>query len=332
MFKTTYFPGAKKYWHMGKIYDWNSVLVHVMSHALHYGSSIFEGIRAYDTAEGPAIFKLKEHLDRFFISADVANMSVPYSKGEISQVIKMLLRENQLRVAYIRPNLFYSYGNLGLVPKFSRVELSIGCWNWGAYLGKEGIEKGVHTLLLPKRRIHISQLDMRAKIGGIYAQSTIEANFARRNGFDEGIFLNIEGRIAEGPGENVMIVKNNKLKTNDQSESVLQGITRSTILKLAQDVGLEAEVSPITVQELIDADEAFFTGTAAEVTPITFVTDGSDKNQVKSEWKKYAIRTGQPGPITRQMASLYADIVRGKNPNYNDWLTYIHDSTEEVEK
>jgi len=331
MFDVKYFPGAKKFWHMGKMYDWDTVNVHVMSHALHYGSSVFEGIRAYNTPKGPAVFRLNEHMDRLFVSAEVMNMEVPYSKEEIIDIIKKVMRENKLRAAYIRPNLFYAYGNLGLVPKASPVELTVGCWGWGAYLGEEALEKGVHTLLLPFRRIHISQMDMRAKVGGMYAQSNIAGSYARKLGFDEGVFLNMEGRIAEGPGENILIVKNNTVKTNDGSESILEGITRTTVLQLARDAGYQVEIGPITVDEFLNADEAFFTGTAAEVTPITRITDGRDKDKAKSEWKEYAIGSGTPGPVTRELSKMYSEVVRGKREEYEHWLTYVYDSPEEAE-
>lgn len=326
MFDVKHFPGAKKFWHMGKIYDWDTVNVHVMSHALHYGSSVFEGIRAYDTSAGPAIFRLEEHIDRFFISGEVMNMTVPYSKTEIIETIKAVMRENKLRAAYIRPNMFFGYGNLGLVPKASPVELSIACWGWGAYLGEEGLEKGVHTMLLPNKRIHTSQMDMRAKVGGMYAQSNIAGSFARKQGFDEGIFLNLEGRIAEGPGENIIIVKNKVVKTNDMSESILEGITRTTVLQLARDLGYEVVVEPIEVEELLSAEEVFFTGTAAEVTPITRITDGRDVGKPRAEWALHTIGSGVPGPVTKQLASRYSDVVRGKMPEYSSWMTFVYDS------
>ena len=330
MFDTKFFPGAKKFWHMGKIYDWNSTHIHVMSHVVHYGSSVFEGIRAYDTARGPAVFRLNDHLDRFFYSAKVLNMKVPYSSDEIMNVIKIVMKENKLRVAYIRPNLFYGYGNLGLVPKACPVELTVGCWAWGAYLGEEGLENGVHTLLLSRRRVHPSQLDMQAKVGGIYAQSNIAGKYARDLGFDEAIFLNLEGRIAEGPGENIIVIKDQRIKTNDESESILPGITRTTILKLAKDMGYQTEIAPITIEELFNADEVFFTGTAAEVTPISRVTDGREKDKDPKEWKRYEIGSGKPGPITRKLAQKYADVVRGKVKEYEEWLTYVYDSPAEA--
>ncbi len=332
MFDTKFFPGAKKFWHMGKIYNWDTANIHSMSHALHYGSSVFEGIRAYDTPKGPAVFRLPEHVDRFFHSASVVNMVSPYSKAEIIDAIRLVMRENRLRAAYIRPNFFYSYGNLGLVPKASPVELTIGCWGWGAYLGDEGLERGVHALLLPWPRLHVSQLDLTAKIGGNYVQSTIAGTYARKQGFDEGIFMNLEQRIAEGPGENIILVKGDTLTTNDKNESILEGITRTSILELGAGHGFEVEVRPIELEDFLNADEAFFTGTAAEVTPICRVTDGRKKDIPKDQWKTYAIGEGKPGPATRKIAQLYAEVVRGKLPEYEKWLTPAYDTPEEAEE
>ncbi len=332
MFDTKFFPGAKKFWHMGTMYDWDTANIHVMSHALHYGSSVFEGIRAYDTEAGPAVFRLKDHIDRFFISAMVLNMKAPYTKGEIIDSIKLVMKENRLRAAYIRPNLFFGYGNLGLVPKASPVELTVGCWAWGAYLGEESQEKGVRTLIVTSKRIHPTQIDMRAKIGGMYAQSNIAGSYARSLGYDEAIFLNLEGRVAEGPGENIIAVKNNKLKTNDETESVLPGITSRTIMELARDLGYDVTIGPVTLDEFLNADELFFTGTAAEVTPICCVTDGRDQNKNPSQWKEYKMGNGRPGKITRQLSAKYSDVVRGKDPQYNQWLSYVYASPEEVKR
>ncbi len=332
MIDVKHFPGAQKYWHMGKMYDWDTRLAHVMSHALHYGSSVFEGIRAYDTDRGPAVFRLDAHLDRFFVSATVMNMEVPYSKAQIQAAIFQVMKENRLKAAYIRPNLFNSYGNLGLVPVASPPELTIACWGWGAYLGEEGLEKGVHTLLLPQRRIHVSQMDMRAKVGGMYAQSNIAGSYARKMGYNEGIFLNIEGRIAEGPGENIIIVKDNVLRTNDQSESILEGITRTTALAIAKDMGYRVEVEPMTVEAFLDADEAFFTGTAAEITPITRMTDGREKEKDQARWPVHQIGSGVPGPITRQIAEKYQQMVHGKLPEYRHFLSYVYESVEDADQ
>lgn len=332
MFDTKYFSGAKKFWYNGKLYNWDSVNIHVMSHALHYGSSVFEGIRAYETDRGPAIFRLQDHIERFFLSASTLNMKIPYRQDEIIEAIKLVMKENKLRAAYIRPNLFFGYGNLGLIPKVCPVELVIGCWSWGAYLGDESLETGVRALLLNRRRIHPSQMDMRAKIGGMYAQSNIAGSYARSLGFEEAIFLNLEGRIAEGPGENILVVKKKKVKTNNETESILPGLTRTTVLELAKDLGYQTEIGPITIEELLNADEVFFTGTAAEVTPVCHITDGSIKDRPPAEWKAYSIGSGKPGPVTRQLSRKYAEVVRGKEPVYEKWLTFVYSTPAEAEE
>jgi branched-chain amino acid aminotransferase len=319
MFDNSHFPRAKKYWYMGKFHDWKEANVHAMSHALHYGTSVFEGIRAYKTAKGPAIFRLQDHIDRFFYSASLLKMKVPYSRQEIEETIKKVIEENQLDSAYIRPLLFYSYGNLGLVPKFSPVDLMVAAWEWGAYLGEEA-KKGIHVYLLPWRRIHHSQFDMKAKLGGLYILSTIYGVQAREKGFDEAVFLNLEGNVAEGPGENILIVKNGVLKTNDVSESVLEGITRTSILEIAQDQGIRTAIGPIMKQEFIEADEVFFSGTAVEIAPITRVTDGSEPG---SHARESRIGSGKPGAVTMQMKAAFKEVVSGKNKKHEDWLTYV---------
>ncbi len=321
MFDNTHFPKAKKFWHMGKLYDWPQPNIHPMSHALHYGTSVFEGIRAYSTDKGPAIFRLPEHINRFFHSASTLSMEVPFDKETITEAIKLVMKENKLDSAYIRPLLLYAYGNLGLVPWASPVELIIGAWQWGAYLG-EKTEKGVHVCILPWKRIHHSQIAMSAKLGGIYVQSAICGMEARRQGFDESIFLNLEGRVAEGPGENIFIVKDGNLKTNDKTESILEGITRTTILEMAKDIGIDSSIGPILKEEFFQADEIFFTGTAVEVAPIILVTDCSDPTSPK---KNYKIGTGQAGKITSQLAKLYKEAVSGKREEYKKWLTYLYE-------
>jgi len=321
MFENTHFPGAKKFWHMGKFYNWSEPNIHSMSHALHYGTSVFEGIRAYKTSRGPAVFRLPEHIDRFFHSASTLFMKIPYSKEEIASAIKLVMKENKLEAAYIRPLLFYSYGNLGLVPKFSPVELAIAVWEWGAYLGEEA-KHGVHACIPPWRRIHHSQLDMTSKLGGVYVQSTICGMLARSLGFDEAIFLNLEGNVAEGPGENIFIIKKGTLITNDKTESVLEGITRISLLEVAKDLGYKTRISPITKEDLFKADEAFFSGTAAEIAPITRVTDCSDSGGKK---KEYAIGSGRVGEITSRVSKIYKEIVSGELKKYEKWLTYVYD-------
>lgn len=321
MFDNQHFPKAKKFWHMGEFHDWEQANVHAMSHALHYGTSVFEGIRAYETADGPAIFRLSDHIDRFFYSASMLRMKVPFSKQEITTAIKQVIKENQLSSAYIRPLLYYSYGNLGLVPEHSPVELMIAAWEWGAYLGDQAA-KGVRTYLLPWRRIHHSQFDMKAKLGGLYILSTICGVMAREKGYDEAIFLNLEGNIAEGPGENIMIVKNGVVKTNDVNESVLEGLTRTSILNIAEDKGIATEIGPIPKQEFFAADEAFFSGTAVEIAPIIEVLDDSDPSTAP---EKHTIGSGKAGKITAQLAGAYKHIVTGAEKAYRHWLTYVYE-------
>ncbi|NIM57431.1 MAG: branched-chain amino acid transaminase [Candidatus Aminicenantes bacterium] len=320
MFDTTYFPQAKKFWYMGKFYEWDQPNIHVMSHALHYGTSVFEGIRAYNTPKGPAVFRLPEHVDRFFHSASTLSMKVPYSKQEITDAIKSIVKENELESAYIRPLLFYSFGNLGLVPKFSPVELTIGAWDWGAYLG-EKTEKGAHVYIVPWKRVHRSQLKMTAKLGGAYVQSAICGMEARSLGYDEAVFLNLEGKIAEGPGENIFIVKGGLLITNDKTESVLEGITRESVLEMAKDLGIETRVGPMTKEDFLQADEIFFSGTAVEIAPIIRVADGSNPEEEK---KEYVIGSGKTGEITQKLARTYKDAVSGNIKEYEKWLSYVN--------
>jgi len=321
MFNNTHFPRAKKFWYMGKLYEWNHPNLHVMSHALHYGTSVFEGIRAYNTPKGTAVFRLPEHVDRFFHSASTLSMEVPYSKGEIIEAIKLVIKENKLESAYIRPLLFYSYGNLGLVPKFSPVELTIGAWKWGAYLGGK-TEKGANVYISPWKRVHPSQLEMTAKLGGVYVQSTICGIEARSLGYDEAIFLNLEGNIAEGPGENIFMIKEGVLKTNDKTESVLEGITRASVLEMAKNLGIETRIEPMTKEDFLEADEIFFTGTAVEIVPIIRVADGSNP---QGEKKEYVIGSGNAGDITQKLAKTYKDAVTGNIKEYQKWLSYVHD-------
>jgi branched-chain amino acid aminotransferase len=319
MFRNTHFPKAKKYWYQGKFHDWSEGGCHPMMHALHYGTAVFEGIRAYNTARGPAVFRLPEHNDRFLVSADAVKMKSPYTAEEITEYIKRTVRENELASCYIRPLLFYSYGNLGLVPKACPVELAISAWEWGAYLGEKAAQ-GVNAYIVPWRRVHHTQFNMEAKLGGVYVQSTICGLEARERGFDEAIFLNMEGRVAEGPGQNVFIVKNKALVTNGRQESVLEGITRTSLLEMGRDLGYETRVSPITKEDFFGADEAFYCGTAVEVIPIVSVTDGSDPS---APLAKHVIGKGTPGPVSQAMIRAFQDAVSGRTPRYEKWLTTV---------
>jgi len=280
---------------------------------------VFEGIRAYKSAQGPAIFRLHDHLERLFHSASVLKMKVPYTEKEIADAIISVVKENNLESAYIRPLLFYSYGNLGLLPKACRVELAIAAWEWGAYLGEKA-EKGVHVYIVPFRRIHHSQFDMKAKLGGMYVQSAICGQIARENGCDEALFLNLEGNIAEGPGENIFIVKDKRLRTNDRKESILEGITRASLLEIANDMGIDFSIEAIRKEDLFTADEAFFCGTAVEIIPIIRVTDAS---RINTPAKEYKISSGIFGEMTRAIKEIYLKAVRGEEKRYQKWLTYV---------
>lgn len=319
MFPNTNFPKAEKYWYQGQLRDWSAADFHPMMHALHYGTSVFEGIRAYNTAKGPAVFRLPEHIDRLLLSAGVIKMRSPYTKEEIADAVKLTVRENKLDSCYIRPLFFYAYGNLGLVPKACPVELAISAWEWAAYLG-ENAARGVRAFIVPWRRVHHTQFNMSAKLGGVYVQSTICGLEAREEGFDEAVFLNMEGRVAEGPGQNIFIVKDGTLVTNGRTESALEGITRTSLLELGADLGYKTSVGPITKADLFGADEAFYCGTAVEAIPIVEVTDGSDPAGPRT---KHVIGTGKPGPVALKMIQAFADAVSGRNPRYEKWLTYI---------
>jgi len=319
MIDTSNFPKAKKIWSMGEFRDWNELTLHSMTHALHYGTSVFEGIRAYPTGRGPAVFRLPEHVDRLLYSGSAARMTSPFGKDAIIRAVKDTVRENGMDSCYIRPLLFYSYGNLGLIPKSSPVQLVIGAWEWAAYLGEKA-DQGVAVCIVPWRRVHHSQLDMKAKLGGIYIQSTIGGLEARSRGCDEAVFLNLEGRIAEGPGENVFIVKDGLVRTNDRSESVLEGITRTSILEVARDLGFKTAVGPMSKAEFLAADEAFFTGTAVEVIPIVQVKDHSDPQNPRDA---APIGRGTPGQTTRKLRTAFLELVRGGHPRYDKWLTPV---------
>ena len=319
MIDVSQFPKAKKIWFMGKFHDWSELTLHSMTHALHYGTSVFEGIRAYPTDRGPAVFRLPEHVDRFLYSAGTIKMVPPYGKDEIIRAVLDTVRENSLEACYIRPLYFYSYGNLGLVPKASPVQLVIAAWEWGAYLGEKA-DQGVSVCLVPRRRVHHTQLDMRAKLGGVYVQSTIAGLDARAQGCDEAVFLNIEGRIAEGPGENIFIVKDGVLKTNDRGESILEGITRTSVLEIASDLGYKTVIGPVTKADFLAADEAFFTGTAVEVVPIIGVKDHSDG---VARPQTAAIGPGIAGEVSLRIRAAFLEAVHGKNPRYHQWLTRL---------
>jgi branched-chain amino acid aminotransferase len=300
---------CEKIWFNGKIVNWNQATTHVMSHGLHYGSGIFEGVKCYTTKDGPAIFKLDEHIDRFFTSAKIYRINLPFSREDMIKGCLDIIQENGLENGYIRPVAFYGYDTLGVHPKECPVEVSIGAFDWGAYLGQDALVKGVRVTVSPWRKFHSSSFPTTAKANGQYLNSLLAVQDAKSKGFDEGLLLNQEGTIAEGAGQNIFLIKNGKLYTNAEDSSILMGITRETLIHL----GFRVKIGRLSVGQLLSADEAFFTGTASEVTPIR-------------ELDHRVVGSGGRGPITEKLQTAYMDVVHGRNPLYKSWLTYVHES------
>ena len=296
-------------WHDGKMVPWREATTHVLTHSLHYGLAVFEGLRAYDTSKGPAIFRLKEHVDRLFASAHIYMMPMPYPKEVIEKACKDVVKENNLDSCYIRPIGFYGSEKMGVSPKGATVHVSIAAWPWGAYLGSEGIEKGIRVKTSSFSRHHVNVTMCRAKYSGTYANSILANQEALDEGYDEALLLDVDGFVAEGAGENLFIVKNNTIYEPELT-SALMGITRDTVLTLANAAGINVESKRLTRDDIYTADEAFFTGTAAEVTPIR-------------ELDRRTIGNGTRGPVTELIQKQFFDIVNGKSPTYDKWLTYV---------
>jgi len=300
---------TEKIWMDGKLVPWDDARVHVLTHTLHYGLGVFEGIRCYHTAEGPAIFRLDEHVKRLFKSAHIFLMDIPFSEAEIKEAIIATVKSNNLHECYIRPIVYIGYGAMGLYPEDNPINVAIAVWPWGAYLGEEGIEKGIRVKVSSFIRSHVNSNMSFGKVCGYYVNSLLAKREAITSGYDEAILLDTEGYVSEGSGENVFIVRGNVLKTTPLT-SILEGITRDSILKIAKDRGLQTEEKRFTRDEIYIADEAFLTGTAAEVTPIREL-DGR------------RVGEGEPGAITRQLQSNFFDIVKGRKPQYRSWLTFL---------
>jgi len=302
-------PKTEKIWMDGKFVKWDDAKVHVLTHTLHYGLGIFEGIRCYETGKGSAIFRLDEHIDRLFNSAHIFLMEIPYSRKEIKDAIIETIKVNRIKSCYIRPLVYIGYGAMGLYPKENPINVSIAVWSWGTYLGDEGLEKGIRIRTSSFIRNHVNANMTRGKVCGYYVNSQLAKKEAISGGYDEALLLDTEGYVSEGSGENVFIVRNGVLKTTPLT-SILEGITRNSILQIADDEGVGIKEERFTRDELYISDEAFFTGTAAEVTPIREV-DGR------------MIGKGYPGKITKKLQAIFFDIVKGKNKKYKSWLTAI---------
>jgi len=296
-------------WFDGEMRPWREATTHVLTHTLHYGMGVFEGVRAYDAEQGTAIFRLTEHTDRLFRSAHILQMPMPFDKETLNEAQLAVVRENNLQSAYLRPMCFYGSEGMGLRADNLRVHVIVAAWEWGAYLGKENLEKGIRIRTSSFTRHHVNITMCKAKANGNYMNSMLALNEALTCGYDEAMLLDNEGYVAEGSGENIFIVRNGVLYTPDLT-SALEGVTRDTIMVLAREEGLEIREKRITRDEVYVADEAFFTGTAAEVTPIREL-DGR------------SIGSGTRGPITEKLQKHYFDVVHGRLEKYNDWLTYI---------
>jgi len=296
-------------WMDGKLIKWDKATVHVLTHTLHYGLGVFEGIRCYKTKKGSAIFRLDEHIDRFFNSAHIFMMDIPYSKREIRNAIIKTVKVNKIGECYIRPLAYIGSGAMGLYVKGNPINVSISVWAWGAYLGEKGLRKGIRAKTSSFIRNHVNANMTRGKVCGYYVNSQLAKKEAVSCGFDEALLLDTEGYVSEGSGVNIFIARNGILKTTPLT-SILEGITRNSIMQIAKDEGIGMAEERFTRDEVYIADEAFFTGTAAEVTPVRDLD-----NRV--------IGTGKPGPITKKLQSIFFDIVKGKNKGYDSWLTYI---------
>jgi len=296
-------------WFDGEMVQWRDAQVHVLTHTLHYGMGVFEGVRAYKTDQGAAIFRLKEHTDRLFNSAKIMNMTIPFTKEELSNAQIASVKENKLDSAYLRPMCFYGSEGMGLRADNLNVHTIVAAWEWGSYLGADNMEKGIRIKTSSFTRHHVNISMCKAKANGHYINSMLALQEAMTDGYDEALLLDVEGFVAEGSGENIFIIKDGIIYTPDLT-SALNGITRNTIMALANDLGYEIVEKRITRDEVYIADEAFFSGTAAEVTPIR-------------ELDNRPIGTGSRGPITEKLQSLYFDIVHGRVDKYKDWLTLV---------
>jgi branched-chain amino acid aminotransferase len=296
-------------WFDGEMVPWREAKVHVLTHTLHYGMGVFEGVRAYNADGGTAIFRLQAHTDRLFRSAHIMNMAMPFSKEELNEAQRAAVRDNGLQSAYIRPMAFYGAEGMGLRADNLKTHVIIAAWEWGAYLGDEGINNGIRIRTSSYTRHHVNIAMCKAKANGQYINSMLGLAEAQRDGYDEALFLDVDGFVAEGSGENIFLVSDGVIYTPDLT-SALDGITRATVSQLAEEAGYRVVIKRITRDEVYVADEAFFTGTAAEVTPIREI-DGR------------RIGTGTRGPVTAVLQGLYFDAVHGRSKQHKAWLTTV---------
>jgi branched-chain amino acid aminotransferase len=303
-----------KIWMDGELVDWRDAKIHVLSHTLHYGCGAFEGVRAYKTPEGTAIFRLAEHTERLFNSAKILRMKIPFTPEQLNEAQKQVVRENKLESCYLRPLIWIGSEKLGVSPKGNKIHAMVAAWSWGAYLGEEGMRRGIRVKTSSYTRHHVNITMTQAKSVSNYTNSILANMEALDDGYDEALLLDASGFVSEGAGENIFVVKGGVVYTPDLSAGALNGITRNTILHVCKDLGLELVQKRITRDEVYIADEAFFTGTAAEVTPIREL----DRVEIGNRGDG-----GSRGPITEKIQAAFFDIVNGKNPKYAHWLTKV---------
>lgn len=299
-----------KIWMDGELVDWRDAKIHVLTHTLHYGCGAFEGVRAYNTVNGTAIFRLNEHTDRLFNSAKILRMQLPFSKEQVNAAQQQVVKANKLESCYIRPLTWIGSQKLGVSPKGNQIHLMVAAWAWGAYLGEEGMQRGIRVKTSSYTRHHVNITMTQAKAVSNYSNSILANMEALDDGYDEALLLDSTGFVSEGAGENIFVIKDGQIYTPDLSAGALNGITRNTVFHIAKDLGLEIVQKRITRDEIYIADEAFFTGTAAEVTPIR-------------ELDRVQIGAGKRGPLTEKIQSAFFDIVNGRNPKYAHWLTKV---------
>lgn len=292
-------------WMDGLLVKWDEAKIHILTHALHYGSGVFEGIRFYDTKKGPAIFRLDDHIKRLFFSAKTLSMKIPYTQKELTAAARLLITKNNIKEGYLRPIAYFGYGKMGIMPGDSPVNVALAVWPWGAYLGHDMVRVKVSKFM----RIHPKSSEMKAKICGNYVNSLLASLEARKANCDEAILLDFEGNVAEGPGENIFMVQSGKIYTPKEG-SILPGITRNSIKKLAKNVKIDFYEKKISVKDLVNADELFFTGTAAEITGISHI-DGN------------RIADGKMGNVTQRLRELYGEVVHGRVKEYESWLDVV---------
>jgi branched-chain amino acid aminotransferase len=301
---------TKSIWFNGKLVPWEQATVHVMTHALHYGSSVFEGIRSYDTPRGPAIFRLAPHVRRLFDSSRIYRMDLAYTQAEISEACKSVVRENGLKNAYLRPLVWRGYGEIGVMPLKNPVETMIAAVEWGAYLGADGLENGVDVQVSSWTRMAPNTLPTMAKAGGNYLSSQLIVTEALRHGYAEGIALDVNGMLSEGSGENLFVIRDQVIYTPPTTAAILPGITRETAIILARDLGYEVREQNLPREVLYLADEIFFTGTAAEVTPVRSVD-------------QMTVGIGKRGPITTAIQKAFFGLFNGETEDRWGWLEYV---------